>query len=335
MKFILIRCVLFWVALVAPLQALTKPLVAVYPAWLHTDKTLQQLPWGSFNYLAVSGFYPLPSGHIQTEAPADMLSAVSQHAHQQGKKVILSIGGAGQGSKGFLALTASAAAQDAFIQRLKQWAHQYALEGIDIDWEYWTYQSELQKGGQDIAESGRLLQLMAALRQAFPRPFILTADIAPGPWLGPQYSPQLQEHVDWVNLMAFDFTGAWQGSEVGYHAEFKLFKRALEHTLQRGFLAEKVVVGIPAYGIEFVDGKTTQVRHVNYANLLPLLQENPRALNKGRLNNTYFEGPNSVTEKCRWLTQKGFAGAFVFHVLADSQDDKSLLKACVLGMLEV
>ena len=110
------------------------------------------------------------------------------------------------------------------------------------------FRNEFKKGGNDADESQRLVYLLKKLRSELSESILLTADISPGPWVGPQYLPEIQEHVDYVNLMAFDFTGQWNSSKVSHHAEFGTFLRAVNQTVSRGFKPEKMLVGLPTYG---------------------------------------------------------------------------------------
>lgn len=99
-----------------------------------------------------------------------------------------------------------------FVSHLINYAEKYEVDGIDIDWEYWSYQSEQGKGGNDPIESQYLVKLLQDLREQLPPSMLLTVDIAPGNWLGAQYNVEIQDYVDYVdyaNLMAFGFTGRW------------------------------------------------------------------------------------------------------------------------------
>ena len=305
-----------------------KTVVAVYASWKHTPEALAQLPWQRFSHLAVASVYPLPDGRLHTAAVEPMLTQLVQRAHQHGKKVLLSVGGAGEGSKGFLQLTKHPEVQAAFVENIYQYARRYQLDGIDIDWEYWTYQNEQQRGGQDPQESARLTALLQALRARFGTELLLTADIVAGDWLGAQYSKEIGQHVDFVNLMAFDFTGAWSGSLVGHHADYATFVKAIKHTLAKGFQPHQLLVGLPAYGIEFINGTTKQIRHVPYQQIVGLPGVNTAVLQSGRLEHLYFETRYLFAKKARYLAKQKLAGFFVFDVLSDHPAaEHSLLEA--------
>lgn len=307
----------------------TKPIIAVYPVWKHSEQSIKSLPWTRFSHLAITGVYPKKDGSIQTENADIFMQSLVTAAHANGKKVILSIGGAGSASAGFLKITNSPATLSLFVKNLAAYVKQYSIDGIDIDWEYWTYQSELNRGGQDPVESQQLVDLIKLLRQQFGKPFILTVDIAPGDWLGGQYRVELQDHVDFVNLMAFDFTGAWKTSKVGYHSDLSTFNKALEYVLNRGFKAEKVIVGLPAYGIEFVEGKNTQVHKVDFKDIVKTLDGNSKKIAQSKFGNVFFESGASIAIKCKLVNKHKMAGVFIFTVLSDHDSDQySLLAAC-------
>ena len=154
-------------------------------------------------------------------------------------------------------------------------------------------------------------------------------DIAPGDWLGGQYRVELQDHVDFVNLMAFDFTGAWKTSKVGYHSDLSTFNKALEYVLNRGFKAEKVIVGLPAYGIEFVEGKNTQVHKVDFKDIVKTLDGNSKKNCTVKIWQCVFESGASIAIKCKLVNKHKMAGVFIFTVLSDHDSDQySLLAAC-------
>lgn len=140
---------------------------------------------------------------------------------------------------------------------------------------------------------------------------------------------ELQNHVDFVNLMAFDFTGAWPESEVAHHSDFRTFKKALEYIISNGFVKEKILVGLPAYGIEFIDGKKDQIKHVAYSDIVAKMGGDDRALAKGNLGALFFENSKNISKKCLHVAKMGAGGVFLFDVLSDHEDDSlSLLSAC-------
>lgn len=313
------------------IQVTCKPIVAVYPVWKHSHEELQSLPWDDFSHLAVSSIYPLPSGQLNTEEADEFIDSLVSLAHAKGKKVIVSIGGAGEGSRGFVEISKNAELVDLFVTNLMAYVERHKIDGIDIDWEYWTYQSVNGKGGNDPIESRQLVDLVKRIKADSSPNTLITVDIMAGYWVGEQYLPELQEYADYVNLMAFDFTGAWPESRIGYHSDFDTFVKAIEFVLARGFNKEQILVGIPAYGIEFKDGKNESIQHHAYRSIVDKLNNNSAALAKAKINNIYFETQDSVERKYNYIRDKALGGIFLFEVTSDHNSlENSLLKSANL-----
>lgn len=135
------------------------------------------------------------------------------------------------------------------------------------------------------------------MRESLGKDVMLSADIFAGWWTGEQYLTEIQDHVDYINLMAFDFTGGWETSKKMHHSDFRAFKKAIKYALKRNFKKEKVLVGLPSYGIEFIDGQKKNVRHVPYAEIVALTEANGKALKSGKIGNTFFETIENIRKR--------------------------------------
>lgn len=69
----------------------------------------------------------------------------------------------------------------------------------------------------------------------------------------------MQDYVDFINLMAYDFTGSWS-PKAGHHAQ--LFpgnaneasgSAAVDYVISTGFPAAKILLGVPVYGRSFLN----------------------------------------------------------------------------------
>lgn len=305
-----------------------KVVIAVYPYWKHSSEEVDSLQWQHFSHITLFAAFPESDGSIITEHIDGFASEVITKAKQQGKKVILSIGGAGEASKGYLVATRTPEVRKTLVNNIVEIVKRYDLDGIDIDWEYWTFQHELFKGGVDPIESQQLVQLLAELRAQLPKGTLLTVDIMAGAWQGEQYQVDVQKYVDYVNLMAFDFTGAWPDSPVGHHSEFETFALAVQSVLERGFKAEKLIAGIPLYGVEFIGGNNKEVKHVSYDVIVDRVKENEKHLSSGHYQHLYFENTENVVKKSKYVLDHNLAGVFVFEVTSDSKNkEHSLVQA--------
>lgn len=135
--------------------------------------------------------------------------------------------------------------------------------------------------------------------------------------MGAQYTKDIQQHVDYVNLMAFDFTGAWPSSKIEHHSNYETFLQAVKHTLDKGFDPQKILIGFPAYGIEFIGNKKKEIKHVSYRDIVDMVGQSLPALARGKFKNIYFENTALFEKKARYVSQNGLAGIFIFDIASD------------------
>ncbi|MCP4322060.1 MAG: hypothetical protein GY787_09465 [Alteromonadales bacterium] len=174
-------------------EEICKPIVAIYPVWKHSEDELLSLPWDDFSHIAVSSIYPLPNGELNSKEADVFIDSIVSVAHSKGKKVIISVGGAGEGSRGFVEISKNEETIKKFVANLLSYVKQHRIDGIDIDWEYWTFQSVKGKGGNDPIESQKLVDLVRLIKAGSIPNTMITVDIMAGYWVGEQYLPELQE----------------------------------------------------------------------------------------------------------------------------------------------
>ena len=310
------------------------PVVAVYPSWKQQQMPITDIPWNRFNHLALIFALPQADGSLLTSEIDQLIEPLGEMARANGKKFFLSIGGAAGYKDAFQQIAQSPEKLQKFTRAVADYANKHQLDGIDIDWEYWTKQAEHNQGGNDPVESKLLVLLLAELRKQLPEKVRLTTSVFAGYWSGEQYLSEIQQHVDYVVLMSYDFTGSWPASPVKHHADFSTFKASIDFLTDRGFNREKILAGIPFYGKEFVDGKNVQVVDKSYRDLVPQLIAKKQSINSGKLNNIYFETPELVAKKSHYIVDEKLAGVMFFELtqdLSDSPDSLSLASNRVIA----
>ena len=135
-----------------------------------------------------------------------------------------------------------------FAQSVVSFLELYNFDGIDIDWEAPLDQDK--GGGPD--NYSRFVLLVEEIRAAFDKSgkdFILTVALPPTDWELYDYDViGLAEHVDWFNLMSFDYhTPKNIPKTVGAHSDLKMIDSVVFELLQ-GTLSTKFVLGMAAYG---------------------------------------------------------------------------------------
>lgn len=150
----------------------------------------------------------------------------------------------------------------------------YGFDGIDIDWEYPTGGGE-EGNIERPQDTENFVLLLAALRARLDaqgeqdsRPYLLTIAAGAG---RDDYEPldwaRIHPLLDWINVMTYDMSGAW--SEVtGFNAplydsaetppEGTSTDRALSGFLALGVPPEKLVMGVPFYGLGWTGVSSNQ-----------------------------------------------------------------------------
>lgn len=301
------------------------PIVAVYPSWKQQQMPVAEIPWDRFTHLALIFALPQADGSLLTSEVDPLVGPLGEAARNKGKKLFLSIGGATGYQDAFQKIAQSPEKLQKFTRAVANYADKHQLDGIDIDWEYWTKQAVHKQGGNDPVESKLLVTLLAELRKQLPEKVALTTSVFAGYWSGEQYLSEIQQHVNYVALMSYDFTGSWSESPVKHHADFRTFKASIDFLTDRGFTREKILVGIPFYGKEFVDGKNAQVVDKNYRDLIPQLIAKKQSINSGKLDHIYYETPELVTKKSHYILDQGMAGVMFFELTQDMHDSPDSL----------
>ena len=183
-------------------------------------------------------------------------------------KTLLSIGGWTY-SANFPAPASSDAGRKAFASSAVKLLTDHGFDGIDIDWEY----------PANIDQAGHYVQLLREVRaaldnyagevvaQGLTRPNLLLTVACPA---GPQHYQKLQiqamdQYLDFWNLMAYDYAGAWDQS-AGHQANIRKSganpkstpfdtDSAVSHYMSHGVQSTKLVIGMPLYGRTFENTK--------------------------------------------------------------------------------
>jgi len=211
-----------------------------------------EIPFNKLTHIAIGGVTPQSDGSISTLPFSDVptwASAVPDlvtKAHNAGCKVILMVGGAGSAT-GFVP-AATSAIRATFAANLVQFARQYNLDGIDLDWE------PLQS--TDLTS---LEELAKAIRSAWPS-VILTA---PVDFINVNYQTvdsswaRIAMQFDQINIMTYGMAGAYSGWQSWHHSPLygqtattpTSIDSSVSKWLAAGVPASKLGVGAGFYGL--------------------------------------------------------------------------------------
>jgi chitinase len=119
----------------------------------------------------------------------------------------------GQYKTRFTQMVATKANRTLFIGKAKKFCKKHGFDGVDLDWEH---PGLADRGGRPSDKTG-LVNLAKEFKAAAPK-LLLTMAIGAHPhtWASLDM-PALKNHIDFFNVMTYDYHGAWD-AVTGYNA---------------------------------------------------------------------------------------------------------------------
>ncbi|KAL9602181.1 MAG: hypothetical protein Q9219_002045 [cf. Caloplaca sp. 3 TL-2023] len=304
----------------------------------------------AFAFLKPDGTICLSDEYADTQIPVDgtkgCLNALRNLKQQHPNlKTILSMGGGGAGSNPFASMASSPAARGNFASAAKHMLDTYGFDGLDIDWEH---PDDPKKGADYVT-------LMATLRQYLPAPrYLLTSALPAGTWALQHIDlNKATSNMDYVNIMAYDFSGPWCGM-TGHQAQLYAppqcpadmktsGQSAVQYMRSKGVPAHKICLGIPVYGRSFLEANNINQRFqksggqdgtFEYHQLpRPGTQEQVDRQAAGAYcvggdgGFVTYDSPDTVAMKAQFARQQNLAGLFYWTGPGDQKGPRSLVAA--------
>lgn len=289
--------------------------------------------------------------------PKDLEALRSLKTTSPDLKILASVGG-WTWSNGFSDAALTDESRDKFSTSCAKLITQYHLDGIDIDWEY---PNQSGAGNTFRPEDIHNFTLMLkAVREALEKlsaansgaHYLLTiATGADQDYVKNTELGDLQQYVDFINIMTYDFYNGWHKS-TGHHSNLnpsatpELDKNSIVNAvdlhLKAGVPANKVNLGIPFYG-RIWEGVKSPERNglfqeaetigsgIDYVNFAEKINKDgftrywdetakaPYLWNKEKKTFISYEDEESIQLKIEYLKQKGLAGVMFWEYCADYQ----------------
>ena len=274
-------------------------------------------------------------------------------------KVLLSIGGATYSSN-FAQPASTPSGRSKFASSTVSLVQELGLDGIDINWENIDGDIQAENFVSLLQEVRNALDASSA--SLIPRyNFTLTAACPAGP---SSYEVlqlhEMDQYIDFWNLMAYDYAGPW--STVTSHQANLFFtdaestpfstQSAVEYYLSQGIPASKIVLGMPVYGRAFDHskgigtpfsgvGKGTWEAGIYDFKELPLPGAVETFDNKSGASYSYdsmneelisYDTVEAARRKAAWIQQLGLGGGMWWEASADERGDNSLIQNVVAAL---
>ena len=286
--------------------------VAYVPTWVDLKAFADTVEYDKLTHINVAFSNPVnDDGDLSFKEEVAFLVAKAR-AHRV--KVLVSIGGGGaSGNKAMLARYAALLADSkraSFVAKLVDYVGKHDFDGLDVDLEGPSIGKDYGAFVADLAK---------ALR---PRHKLLTAALSKG-YGGERVPNSIFEHLDFVNVMAYDATGPWSPKSPGQHASMDFAKDSVQYWVGRGLPKSKAVLGVPFYGYGF--GPAYRKRDYPYALIVSIF---PGAENADQAGDTvYYNGLPTTRAKAKYVIDEGLGGVMIWSLDYDVKGSKSLLAA--------
>ncbi|RPD56910.1 glycoside hydrolase [Lentinus tigrinus ALCF2SS1-7] len=271
--------------------SLPAPVAYGYVASYHIEQAddLKHYPWSNYTHMS---FFGTPAIDDETSLGLTSSESLVQElvslAHQNNVKAMLTIGGYGNASMYFSSLMKADPDRNSYANLVTSYAFQHGFDGIDIDWEYPNYNKTPTYLYAKYDDTSNFLSFLKTLKSKASNLTLSAA--APGePWLDMNQKPwtnmsEFASVLDYVVIMNYDRFGSWSPT-AGPNAP--LNDSCVANATQRqgsavsslkawtdaGFPAQKLLLGVPAYGHGFpvaASNATTQAASDNSSSSIAL-----------------------------------------------------------------
>jgi chitinase len=298
-----------------------------------------RIAYDYLTHIAHAFAWPDASGNLVV--PGDLLyPELNAAAHAKGVKMILSLGGWGN-CDGFPGMASTAENRARFIGRLVDFCKAHAYDGVDIDWEFVSNDTEK-------ADFILFIEALSAAFKAQTPPLLLTTATPSGNYYGRWIDyERLADDFDFIGFMTYDYHGAWSDHS-GHNSPLYTpswdacgsVDDTFTYARSRQVPLAKLLIGVPFFGRSFDCGAMnlpfTTSQGWDYAAVMSLsgsswmrvwdseAQVPYMRRNDGGMVISY-DDMSSVGLKCQYVKDKGSAGVIIWELGGDIRSGASEL----------
>lgn len=325
--------------------------VGYYPSWSKGSYPHTAVQYQHLTHIAHTFLFPFADGSIDYSTFTSYSQLISS-AHQNGVKVVISVGGWDDvRTPRFSQMASDTSARKNFVSNIVQFILTNNYDGVDIDWEY----------PKNVADRNNLKTLVHELRIALDATGIALSLSMAGPatsWSGQWFDfASMKNDFDWIGIMTYDFYGAWTSKAGPNSALYGNWSKNTEgwidysfgyYNSTRGIPKEKLLIGIPFYGQAFnastMYGASTGGSQQTFTTIASKVGNGwtrswdaegqvPYLINTAATQVISYDDSQSVALKCAYVISKGSGGAIIWAIGQDKIGAKQPLLETVGSFL--
>lgn len=273
---------------------------------------VNQIDFTKLTHVNYSFGNPDASGNLVVTDITPLKTAIN--ASNPSIQILLSIGGGVVNVGNWNNVLATTGSRAAFITQLVNYTTTNNIAGIDVDLEW------------DFANNTNYSPFVLELKSALQAQNKMMTSALPGGTLFSVITPQALDAFDFINIMAYDYTGPWQPSSPGQHSSYAQAQSAV--TFWKSHVAaSKLNLGVPFYSHTFVNATTAgpdrtfgEIVAENTANAdVDQIGNDPNNYNE------YYNGRPTIAAKVGLANAEGLGGMMIWEVAQDAFNQYSLL----------
>lgn len=288
--------------------------VGYYPDW--EPEKLHSVDFGVLTHVCYAFAIPTSDGYLRDLENPDTARALIRSAHENGAKVLLSVGGWSYNDTPlegvFLEATSDSEKTLLFAENIIAMCDEYGFDGVDMDWEH------PRVDGTSARQYEELMLILSEKLHAEGK--LLTAAVLSGVTADGNVYYDAAAHtnavlnaVDFINVMAYD------GGDGERHSQYEFAVNCGVYWKEtRGLPGYKVVLGVPFYA------------RPSWADYGTILAAVPDAWSRDHVvyngMEVYYNGVDTIEKKARYA-KENLGGIMIWELTQDASDpDKSLLQ---------
>lgn len=270
------------------------------------------LEWNHLTHVNACFARVRSDGSLDVESVRNHIKEVRQAARKNNVKMLISIAKEEKGS--FAAAVNDPQARKKLTDRVIAFTRENELDGFDIDYEdYDDWDTNFPA----------LLVFVRELYGAKDEGMLMTCAVNCR-WRN--YGTEWAQYFDYINLMSYG-RNAFTDTPV-QHASYDDFVKDLTYWNEQSRAPKsKLIGGLPFYGFSWDERLKNVVdnrRRIRYSAILQYL--GTEAADKDHIDNTYYNGRPTITEKCRYVKENNYGGVMIWQLLQDAHGAHNDLK---------